>query len=87
VPRFRPDLLLLDIGLPGIDGYEVARRLRSTPEGPTPVLAAMSGFGAPQDLHRARAAGFDHHLLKPVDQDALRSLLAPEEEIGRREER
>ena len=75
-PRFRPDLVLLDIGLPGIDGYEVARRLRETREGTALVLAAMSGFGREADRRRAREAGFDHHLVKPVDPDALETLLA-----------
>ena len=75
-PRFRPDLVLLDIGLPGIDGYEVARRLRETREGAELVLAAMSGFGREADRRRAREAGFDHHLVKPVDPDALETLLA-----------
>jgi CheY-like chemotaxis protein len=77
LPHFRPELVLLDIGLPGIDGYEVARRLRETRVGAALVLAAMSGFGTEEDLRRARAAGFDHHLLKPVDAAALRTLLAP----------
>jgi PAS domain S-box-containing protein len=79
VPHFHPDIVLLDIGLPGIDGYEVARRLRQTRHGAALVLAAMSGFGADEDRRRAHKAGFDHHLVKPVEPEALRALLAPPE--------
>lgn len=69
-----PQLVLLDIGLPGIDGYEVARRLRETCSGgEAMVLVAVTGYGRPEDVQRALAAGFDHHLMKPVD---LVSLMA-----------
>jgi PAS domain S-box-containing protein len=75
VRQFDPELVLLDIALPGIDGYEVARRLRGTRRGATFVLAAMSGFGRDDDRRRTRAAGFDHHLVKPVDRATLEALL------------
>ena len=71
----RPDLVLLDIGLPGMDGYEVARRLRADPATCGLVLAAVSGYGREQDTARARDAGFDHHFVKPLELAALQSLL------------
>lgn len=66
VRTFRPDAVLLDIGLPEIDGYEVARRIRTDPE-PAPRLIALTGYGQVEDRKRAAAAGFDDHLVKPVD--------------------
>jgi CheY-like chemotaxis protein len=72
----RPDVAFVDIGLPGIDGYEVARRLRVAPEGRDLVLVALTGYGRPDDARRAREAGFDAHLVKPVDVDELGRLLA-----------
>jgi two-component system CheB/CheR fusion protein len=71
----RPDVVLLDIGLPGMDGYQVARRLRDRLD-PRTMLVALTGYGQDEDRRRAREAGFDHHLIKPVDMDALRALLA-----------
>jgi signal transduction histidine kinase/CheY-like chemotaxis protein len=71
---FHPDLVLLDIGLPGIDGYEVARRLREGPEGDRPLVAAVTGYGQEDDRRRAHEAGFDEHLLKPVGVDVMRGL-------------
>jgi signal transduction histidine kinase/DNA-binding response OmpR family regulator len=71
-----PDVVLLDIGLPGMDGYEVARRLRER-DGPTPILlVALTGYGQEDDLRRSQEAGFDHHLVKPVDPLTLSELLA-----------
>ena len=71
-----PDVVLLDIGLPGMDGFEVARRLREL-EGPNrALLVALTGYGREDDLRRSREAGFDHHLVKPVDPQALSDLLA-----------
>jgi signal transduction histidine kinase len=70
---FDPDLVLLDLGLPGLDGCEVARRLRAG--GWRGLLVALTGYGRDEDRARAREAGFDRHLLKPVDPDALRRLL------------
>jgi PAS domain S-box-containing protein len=73
----RPEVVLLDIGLPGLDGYEVARRLRVDECCRGSVIIAVSGYGQAEDLRRSKEAGFDHHLVKPVDYDALMSLLAP----------
>jgi len=73
---FRPEAVVLDLGLPGLDGYEVARRLRQDGTCPDAVLIAASGYGQEEDLQRSREAGFDHHLLKPVDPRRLREILA-----------
>jgi CheY-like chemotaxis protein len=73
---YGPDLVLLDIGLPGMDGYEVARRLRAQPWIGQTNLVALTGFGGEEDRRQAQSAGLDHHLVKPVDFDALRELLA-----------
>jgi signal transduction histidine kinase/CheY-like chemotaxis protein len=70
----RPELALIDIGLPGLDGYQVARQLRAA-VGPAIRLVAVTGYGGPQDRSRSREAGFDLHLVKPVDPDVLRELL------------
>lgn len=72
---FRPDVMLVDIGMPGMDGYEVARRVRAGPLAADIVLIAMTGWGQEEDLRRSRDAGFDHHLVKPMDFDRLESLL------------
>jgi PAS domain S-box-containing protein len=66
-----PDLVLLDIGLPAMDGYEVARRLRARPRAAALRLVALTGYGQPDDLRRSAEAGFDDHLVKPVNLDAL----------------
>jgi signal transduction histidine kinase/CheY-like chemotaxis protein len=76
VTSFRPALVLLDIGMPGMDGYEVARRIRATPELKNVVLAALTGWGQPEDLRRSAQAGFDHHLVKPLEAKVLERLLA-----------
>jgi signal transduction histidine kinase/CheY-like chemotaxis protein len=74
---FRPDVVLLDIGLPdGMDGYELARRLCEGAGGKKPLLVAMTGYGQEADRQRAAAAGFDHHLVKPIHPDSLEELLA-----------
>ena len=73
--EFRPDVVLLDIGLPGINGYEVARRLRGRKVGQSAKIIAITGWGADADRARAREAGFDVHLVKPVDQVALQHLV------------
>jgi CheY-like chemotaxis protein len=73
---WRPDVALVDIGLPDIDGYEVARRIRALPWGATPPkLVAVSGFGQPQDQRTAYEAGFDLHLTKPVAPEFLRDVM------------
>jgi signal transduction histidine kinase len=76
VATFRPDVGLIDIGLPGVDGYEVARRLRLTGGGKHMLLVALTGYGQPEDRLRARAAGFDAHLTKPVLPEQLAAVLA-----------
>jgi signal transduction histidine kinase len=73
--RFRPDLALVDIGLPGIDGYEVARRLRADPATRDIKLIALTGYGMAEDLRRVLDAGFDRHLVKPVDIDHLMEVI------------
>ena len=71
----RPDIALVDIGLPGMDGYEIARRFRAEPGSDRVLLVALTGYGSSSDRDRSRQAGFDLHLLKPVDPQALKSLL------------
>jgi CheY-like chemotaxis protein len=73
VEREHPDLVLLDIGLPDIDGYELATRIRGLPEGASIRLLAVTGYGQPVDQERSRRAGFAAHLVKPVE---TRRLLA-----------
>ena len=70
-----PDIALVDIGLPGIDGYEIARRVRAR-DARRPVLIALTGYGQPEDRRRANEAGFDEMLVKPVDPSAMADLLA-----------
>jgi signal transduction histidine kinase len=72
---FQPEFVLLDIGLPGMDGYQVATRLRQHTSLKDTVIIAVSGYGRDEDRRRSRAAGIDHHLVKPVDLGALKSLL------------
>jgi CheY-like chemotaxis protein len=72
---WRPDVVLLDIGLPRMDGYEVARRLRADPRTARTFLAALTGLARDEDRRRALAAGCDRHLAKPVDPDELLRLL------------
>ena len=72
----RPDVVLLDIGMPKLDGYEVARRIRAEPWGKRTVLIALTGWGQDEDRRRSREVGFDSHLVKPLDPDALSTLLA-----------
>ncbi len=73
---FRPDVVLLDIGLPDMDGYEVARRIRSMPGHAHVLLVALSGYGQAEHLVRSREAGFNHHLVKPADLRELDTLIA-----------
>lgn len=76
VSQFRPELIFLDIGLPGMTGYEVAQQIRTLPNGDTPVIVALSGYGQESDQLRSLAAGFDHHLVKPAGLEVLEPLLA-----------
>jgi PAS domain S-box-containing protein len=76
VTEFKPDLALVDIGMPNMDGYETARRIRLLPEGKDLVLVALSGWGRDDDRRCAMEAGFDHHFIKPMEFDALENLLA-----------
>lgn len=75
VPSFKPEVVLLDIGLPGMSGYEVARRLRALPGGRNMLLIAVTGYGGHENQMQCQAAGFDHHIVKPVDFDALKALI------------
>jgi CheY-like chemotaxis protein len=71
-----PDVMLVDIGLPGIDGFEVARRIRRITGGDRILLVALTGYGREEDRERTQKAGFDYHLTKPVEVDALEGLVA-----------
>ena len=73
---YRPDTVFLDIGMPGMDGYEVAQRLRQHPELKNVVLAALTGWGQEEDRRHTAEAGFDHHLVKPPDLTAVEGVLA-----------
>jgi PAS domain S-box-containing protein len=72
---YHPDVVLLDIGLPGMSGYQVARQLRRQPEFAKTMIVAVTGYGQEEDRGRSRAAGFNHHLVKPVAPDVLQELL------------
>jgi CheY-like chemotaxis protein len=72
----RPDLILLDIGMPGMDGYEACRQLRANPESAGAYIVALTGWGQDQDKQRARDSGFDAHLTKPADLTAVEKMLA-----------
>jgi CheY-like chemotaxis protein len=74
--EYEPSIVLLDIGLPEVDGYEIARQLRQRAEFKAVWLIAITGYGQDADLQRSRDAGFDHHLVKPVDPQKLEELLA-----------
>src|SRR5258706_8223708 len=73
--NLRPDVVFCDIGLPGMDGYEVARALRAAPETRSAFLIALTGYGQEDDRRRALEAGYDAHLTKPADLEALRRML------------
>jgi CheY-like chemotaxis protein len=83
--RFRPEAVLLDIGMPRLNGYDAARRIREQPWGREVLLIAMTGWGQEEDRRRARAAGFDHHLVKPVDFAHLQRLLHAGHSMDERE--
>jgi signal transduction histidine kinase len=71
----RPDVAIIDVGLPMMDGYQVARRIRELPYGREMLLLALTGYGSPEDVKRSSEHGFDHHLVKPIDPDRLTSLI------------
>jgi len=73
--EFKPEVVLLDLGLPGMDGFEVARRLRAMPALAGAFIVAMSGYGSDEDRVEARDAGFDEYLIKPLNLDLLRERL------------
>jgi len=75
VTAFEPDAILLDLGLPGLDGYEVARRIRSQPDGAGRLIVAITGYGQERDRRRSFEAGFDAHLVKPVELQELLPIL------------
>ena len=77
-----PEVALIDIGLPGFDGYEVARRMKTLPA-PPPVMIALTGYSEPDDRQRGKDAGFAAHLVKPVDPDDLARMLSSLEIPGR----
>ncbi len=76
LPSLQPDIVFLDIGMPGMNGYEVAQQLRAMPALTQPVLVALTGWGEDKDRARTSAAGFDHHLIKPADLGTVERLLA-----------
>lgn len=81
--RFGPDVVLLDIGLPRLNGYEACRRIRSQGSGSSIAIIALTGWGQEEDRRKSREAGFDHHLIKPIDYDALKDWLAQQERAPR----
>jgi CheY-like chemotaxis protein len=84
VESFAPDVVFMDLGMPGMDGFEAARRIRALPHGDDTVLIALTGWGQDRDREQTRRAGFDAHVVKPVDPAAVRDLLgAPAELDGR----
>jgi CheY-like chemotaxis protein len=74
--EWRPAVVLLDLGMPGMDGFEVARRLRARPSGADLLLVALTGWGHAGDRRRTRESGFDLHLVKPASTDALLAVVA-----------
>lgn len=73
---FRPDVILLDIGMPKLNGYDAARRIRSESWGKDVVMVAITGWGQDENRRQSQEAGFDHHLVKPVEPTTLEKLLA-----------
>ena len=74
--RSRPEVILLDIGLPGLSGYDVCRRLRENDPGHRIVIIALTGWGQQEDRDRSDTAGFDGHLVKPIEYDNLIALIS-----------
>src|SRR5262249_8324307 len=75
IPEFHPQVIVLDIGMPSLNGYETARRIRKLPGASDIILIAMTGWGQDADKRQAQEAGFEHHLTKPVDPGTLEKLL------------
>ena len=73
--QFNPDIILLDIGLPKLSGYEACRRIRALPDGDRTMIVAITGWGECDDHQRSEDAGFTHHLVKPIDLASLEKLL------------
>lgn len=80
---FKPDIILLDIGMPGMNGYDVARRIRAERAFDQVLLVALTGYGQEEDRRRCAEAGFDHHLVKPLEVSALEVVLGSPEDIRR----
>jgi CheY-like chemotaxis protein len=80
---FHPDVVLLDIGLPGMNGFEVAHRLRNQPQSRDALLIALTGYGEAESRTRSAQAGFDHHMVKPADVNQLLALLAQPRAVAR----
>jgi CheY-like chemotaxis protein len=76
ISSLQPDILISDIAMPNMSGYELAAEIRARKDGPQPTLIALTGYGRDVDRQQARDAGFDHHLTKPVDLEALEAFLA-----------
>jgi two-component system, chemotaxis family, CheB/CheR fusion protein len=81
---FRPSIVLCDIGLPGMSGYEVAREMRADPSLASIYRIALTGYAMPEDVRRCEQAGFDHHVAKPLDLEALRELFATDADASAR---
>ncbi len=81
--EFRPDVVLMDIGMPRLNGYDAARRIRAQPWGTSMTLVALTGWGQEDDRKKSAAAGFDRHLVKPVEEAALLRVLAESAEVAR----
>jgi CheY-like chemotaxis protein len=75
IEQHQPDVAIVDIGLPGLSGYDVARQVRATPTGSAPYLVALTGYGRASDIQKALDAGFDTHLVKPLDLSKLQRIL------------
>ena len=73
---FAPEFIFMDIGMPNVDGIEATRRIRALSLPVQPVVVALTGWGQQSDRDRSRAAGFDHHLVKPIELDAIRALMS-----------
>jgi CheY-like chemotaxis protein len=84
VATLRPDVVLLDIGLPMLNGYDACRRIREQPWGKNVVMVALTGWGQDEDRRQSKNAGFDHHMVKPVDLAALQALLAAQDDAPTR---